>query len=97
MNRADRIRQARTEASMSQPELADKLGCSPQKVSSWEKDTRAISFSDLIRLADATGARLSWLLGDPESNDGHAITAEAASFVCSETGLSARRLVEAYA
>lgn len=57
-----RVREARLSASLSQPELARRLGKSKQLVSAWEKGRAEMLTMTLADLASATGADINWLL-----------------------------------
>ncbi len=59
---AKRLRLARQQNEISQPELAAKIGMSKQAVSSWENGTAALSALQLIDFAKILGVESSWLL-----------------------------------
>lgn len=60
---AQRIADARREQSLTQTELASKLGVSAQAVSKWERGISCPDISILDELAGAIGLSLSELLG----------------------------------
>lgn len=57
------IAAARIRHSMSQRELADKLGVDQSTVSYWETGTNEVTLTKLVRIADALGEPLDSLLG----------------------------------
>ena len=60
----DRIKQARESASLTQQQLADRLGIRAsgiQRVSGWETGIRTPNRSNLARIAEATGASAAWI------------------------------------
>ena len=59
---AKRLRLARQQNEISQPEFAAKIGMSKQAVSSWENGTAALSALQLIDFAKILGVESSWLL-----------------------------------
>lgn len=58
----DRIKQLRTEAKMTQPELAAKLEVTRSAVATYENNTRQPSFQSLIRLARIFNVSTDYLL-----------------------------------
>lgn len=67
-NFQDRLRKARQDRSLSQSELAERAGFQPSAISHFETGTRAPSFDNLRKLADALGVSIDYLLGrQPES------------------------------
>lgn len=61
MSIGERITSLRTAASLSQGQLADRMGVSRQAVSKWENDLSCPDPLRLIRLADALGADVEYL------------------------------------
>lgn len=59
----DRLRKARQDKGMSQSELAERAGFQPSAISHFETGTRAPSFDNLRKLADALGVSIDYLLG----------------------------------
>jgi len=71
MNSADivignRIRKAREHNNLTQKALAELLGVQPQTVWRWEKGERAPWTSQIIKLAEALGTTISFLLGEKD-------------------------------
>ena len=62
MTTGERITKARKRKNMTQEKLADRLGISPQGVSSWERDEYLPDTKNLIALADALDVTLDALL-----------------------------------
>lgn len=58
----DRIRKARSEAGMSQADLADALGVNPKTVARWEAGHTQPTLEDLDRTSDATNVDARWLV-----------------------------------
>ena len=54
----------RKENSMTQEDLADRLGVSRQAVSDWERDVKKPETQNLIDLAKLLGASMDWLCAD---------------------------------
>lgn len=60
---AERIKQAREDADLTQTELADLLQVHPRTVQNWERQKEPITAHDrLLDVAGATGVSLEWLL-----------------------------------
>lgn len=60
---ADRVRSARRKASISQTELARRIGVSASAVAQWEHPAGTHpSVSSLIRILEITGVSLDWLV-----------------------------------
>jgi transcriptional regulator with XRE-family HTH domain len=77
------IRQAREDADLTQPQLAEKIGLShPQSISKYERGLTEVPAKRLRRIAEITGKPVSFFLGvDPttrEGQDGSAISTAAA-------------------
>ena len=66
----DRLRKARQDKGLSQADLAKRAKLQPSAVSHFETGTRAPSFENLRRLADALGVSIDFLLG--RQTDGEA-------------------------
>lgn len=62
---ADRLRQARTQAGLSQEELAEKIGLTTVSISKFETGRRQPRVSTLERVAEATGTPLAWFFSEP--------------------------------
>src|ERR1700761_4283881 len=60
---SERLRTAREKRSLSQTELAEKAGFQPSAISHFETGSRAPSFDNLKRLADALNVTTDYLLG----------------------------------
>lgn len=58
----DRIKLLRTEAKMTQPELASRLGITRSGIAAYENNTRQPSFQVLIRLAEIFHVTTDYLL-----------------------------------
>lgn len=58
----DRIKELRTQAKMTQPELADKLEVTRSTIATYENNTRQPSFHSLIRLAQIFHVSTDYLL-----------------------------------
>ena len=58
----DRIKQLRTEAKMTQPELASRLSITRSTIAAYENNTRQPSFQVLIRLAEIFHVTTDYLL-----------------------------------
>lgn len=65
----DRIKQLRTDAKMTQPELADKIGLTRSTVAAYENNTRQPSFQILVRLAHTFHVSTDYLLLGDDAND----------------------------
>lgn len=64
-----KIRYARTEASLSQKELGDKLQLSDKTVSAYEVGRAEPSFEVLREIGDATGRPVSYFIDDERSEE----------------------------
>ncbi|MEQ5089070.1 S24 family peptidase [Providencia rettgeri] len=65
----DRIKQARLAKDMTQAELADAVGVSPQSVQQWETSTEPRK-NRVMKIAEILGVDANWLLfGSPESEN----------------------------
>lgn len=60
---AARLRSARTEAGLSQAQLAEAAGVTQAHVSQWESGRRTPHIDSLVKLADALDVSLDWLAG----------------------------------
>ncbi|MEQ1965037.1 helix-turn-helix transcriptional regulator [Xenorhabdus khoisanae] len=66
----ERIKQARLAKKMTQADLAEKIGVTPQSVQQWESHTEPRK-AKLMELAEILGVDVNWLLfGDPSKKDG---------------------------
>lgn len=61
---AQRIRQAREEAGLTQEEIGTSLGVSPDAIANWEKLRRKAGLDDLVSIATVTGKPLPWFFGE---------------------------------
>lgn len=60
-----RIRAAREEADLTQPQLADRLGLKhPQSISNYERGITEVPTKRLHRIAEATGKPISYFVAD---------------------------------
>ncbi|WP_374574741.1 helix-turn-helix domain-containing protein [Phenylobacterium sp.] len=75
------IRYRRLNAKMSQSALADALALSFQQVQKYERGANRVSFSTLVRIAQALDCRLADLVGDLDRADGTPATASEASLL----------------
>ncbi|MEL6859728.1 MAG: helix-turn-helix transcriptional regulator [Pseudomonadota bacterium] len=64
-----RIRAARVDASMTQSELGDHLGCSSQQVHKYERGTNRVSAGTLFLIAQTLGHSVDWFFIDAEQSD----------------------------
>jgi Zn-dependent peptidase ImmA (M78 family)/DNA-binding XRE family transcriptional regulator len=64
---AQRIRQARREAKLTQADLADRLNLTQTAVSYWESAKRAPGLDDLIGLSDALARDVTFFLPPPQA------------------------------
>lgn len=60
MKLSEKIRQARTDAGMSQPALAEAIGVTKRSISYWETTDRQPDFAHLTKIARATGKPLDF-------------------------------------
>lgn len=75
MNVAERIKQYRLKAGMSQAELAKKIGTTPQNISQYERGIRNPKYDTLRRISVALDVSLELLL-TPEEQDLYIIGGE---------------------
>lgn len=71
-----RLRQARELAGFTQYEVANAAGVAREVISYWENDRRIPSYAQLIRLAEAVGVSVDYLLGteeEPEAAEEHVL------------------------
>lgn len=57
-----RIRRARLAMGLSQPELAELVGVKRLSIGQWERDARLPSTELLMKLVEALGVRLAWVM-----------------------------------
>ena len=89
-----RIREARRAGSLSQTDLADKIGVTFQQVQKYEKGTNRVSVGRLHRIAEALGvSALSLLEGGDTKTRRKATSNDTHQFL---TAAGALRLVRAY-
>jgi transcriptional regulator with XRE-family HTH domain len=88
-----RIREARRAASLSQTDLADKIGVTFQQVQKYEKGTNRVSVGRLHRIADALGVSAMSLLDGSDGKARRKPTSDMHQFL---TAAGALRLVRAY-
>ena len=67
----DRIARARGQASVSQAELAERLGLDNTAVSKIEQGKRTVSSVELAAIAEFCGRPLSWFFSDEIGSDPH--------------------------
>jgi transcriptional regulator with XRE-family HTH domain len=65
MTLGERLKEIRTYCDMKQVEVAQKLGISPQALSSWEKDRNRPNPEDLIALSEVYDISIDELVGNP--------------------------------
>ncbi len=63
MTFAQKLKEMRTRAGMSQEKLAEKVGVSRQAITKWETDKGAPDMDNLMALSDLFGVSLDELLG----------------------------------
>ena len=68
MELAQRLKQLREERQLSQRVLAQRLGCSPSIISSYETGERTPSVQNLVALADLYHVSLDYLFGRETRN-----------------------------
>jgi len=66
MNLGQRIKEKRQALGLTQEELADNLGTTPQHISAIEQDKRTPSLQLLVKLAEELGATVDYLLTGKE-------------------------------
>lgn len=59
-----RIRAARIDASMTQSDLGQALGCSSQQIHKYERGSNRVSAGTLFVIAQALGQRVDWFFLD---------------------------------
>jgi len=62
-----RMRTRRRQLSLSQSDLADKLGVSFQQVQKYERGANRVAASTLVAASHALGTTVSWLVGEESS------------------------------
>lgn len=65
----NRIKQLRKESKMTQAELAEKLGVSPQAVGTYERGSRKVSPKILNKLAEIFNKSAGYIAGEPSEDD----------------------------
>lgn len=65
----NRIKQLRKENKMTQAELAEKLGVSPQAVGTYERGSRKVSSKILDKLAEIFNKPAGYIAGEPSEDD----------------------------
>ncbi|EKQ1113548.1 helix-turn-helix transcriptional regulator [Morganella morganii] len=65
----DRIKQARLAKKMTQAELAEKVGVTPQSVQQWESVTEPKK-NRVVKIAEILGVEANWLLFGSDTRDG---------------------------
>lgn len=65
----DRIKQARLAKKMTQAELAEKVGVTPQSVQQWESVTEPKK-NRVVKIAEILGVEANWLLFGSDNRDG---------------------------
>lgn len=66
MTLGQKIKKARTEANLTQKDLADQLSVTFQTVSKWESDTNEPDLTTLRAIAKLTNVSIEWLVSDEE-------------------------------
>lgn len=61
-----RIRSARIDASMTQSDLGQALGCSSQQIHKYERGSNRVSAGTLFVIAQALGQRVDWFFLDAD-------------------------------
>lgn len=64
-----RIRAARIDASMTQSDLGDALGCSSQQIHKYERGSNRVSAGTLFAIAQTLGQRVDWFFMDAEQSN----------------------------
>lgn len=62
MSLPERLRAARAAADITQGDVAEALGCSPNTIANWEKDRSTPCAPDLVKLIRLYGVSADWLL-----------------------------------
>lgn len=65
----DRLAKARAFADISRPEMAHRMGVSPQSISNYETGQRTPRISQIVKWARLTHVPLDWLLQDLDPGD----------------------------
>lgn len=68
-----RIRSARIDASMTQSDLGQALGCSSQQIHKYERGSNRVSAGTLFTIAQALGQRVDWFFIDADHANGFAV------------------------
>ena len=68
MSLGRRIRKRRQALKITQKQLAEALGITPQHISAVEQDKRAFSFSSLAKLAEELGVTVDYLMTGKEGS-----------------------------
>jgi len=69
MNLSERIKTIRYERRLNQRGLAETIGVTQQSYSGVENKPESAKLSTLIKVADALGVKLSFLVGETEINE----------------------------
>jgi transcriptional regulator with XRE-family HTH domain len=69
-----RLRQARREAGLSMGELAEEIGAQKSTISLAERDIRPPALAETVRMAEALGIRVAWLIVGEAPMRGRAVT-----------------------
>lgn len=67
---ADRLRQGRITAGLTQAQVATLLGLSRESITQIEAGRRRVKADESRQLADIYGVDIAWLTGDGEATDG---------------------------
>lgn len=89
-----RLRQARELAGFNQRESADATGVAREVISYWENERRTPGYAQLVRLAEAYGVSLDYLLGtedEPAGTEEHALLYRGLSSQTPRAKAAARR------
>jgi len=70
-----RIRSARIDASMTQSDLGQTLGCSSQQIHKYERGSNRVSAGTLFAIAQALGQRVDWFFIDADQIKGLPVNA----------------------
>lgn len=70
-----RIRSARIDASMTQSDLGQALGCSSQQIHKYERGSNRVSAGTLFTIAQALGQRVDWFFVDADHTNGPVVNA----------------------
>jgi transcriptional regulator with XRE-family HTH domain len=66
----NRLRLARTNAKLTQEQLAEKAGLSVRAFQRYESGANSMKVAHLLRISDAVGVTVGWLCGDEAENAG---------------------------